>query len=430
MKKRRKKVNPVQQQKLNHARHKNEFLQRLRNMCCLLGEPQVYKTFSPRLLDIIYNMRSQSVRVFPVPGNQVHESIIQTARNVFSKVLRYKKFPVLPDNSIEISLYDFTTVYETLMLMMQTEISRTDPKLQPAVIAMKRYTDCYEKLYNDAIHYLMITFSILNLYPSDLRQKIYLHSHRDENKLDGKSAMVSICDIRSTSPERKNFIIDGISRPAFRVGWGVYLPEVAFDFIFLTPEQLQLNMITKGYPMPVFIQSHAIQRLLERLDDVLIGVVYMNLYQSLKFNLSVHRDKNGTIRLAMNIHGHKVGYLIADIIDRCVVLRTFLFLTQFGTPEGDKLKEMTGFNKIDCNYFEITKLSTFLESDIPKNEKLKSLFIEAGCESLFNIDYLSISKNEGFKERSCADHIIAYLGLNQEEEFTGNNEEEEEEENV
>ena len=416
MKKKRKKVNRLQQQKLHQAQHKNEFLLRVQRLCCLLGEPHIYKTFPPYFIDMMYTLRSQAMRVNVLPGNQVQNDTVETAKVVFTRVSRNKKVAVLPDNSIEINLYDFTTVYETLMLMLNAEKYKNDPKLQPANTALQRYSDCFEQMYNQARTFLMNSFGILNIYASDLRQKLYLHDYRHMSELEGKSAMVSFCDISCTVPERRNFSIDGISRPAFRVGWAMYEPISGFDFIFLTPEQLHINMLTKDYRMPLFIQSHAIQRLLERLDDVHEGIVFIHLYHSIKSELSVIRDRNGTILVSMNIQKQRVGYLIADIIDRCVVLRTFLFLTQFGTPEGDKLKQMTGLNKIDCDYFEITRLSTFIESDIQKNEKLKNLFIQAGCESLFNINYVTISKKNAIKEKSCADQIIAYLGLDKEEE--------------
>jgi hypothetical protein len=258
--------------------------------------------------------------------------------------------------------------------------------------------------------------NVLNFYPSDFRQRIYMHIHRIETEWAGKIGLISLCEIRSSVPEKRSFVIDGISRTAYRVGWAEYRVRLGFRYASLTPEQLQINMLTKDFQMPVFIQSHAIQRLLERLDNVVPGLIFVNVLHAVKYELSVHRDKNGTIMLAMHLQKLKVGYLVADIIDRCVVLRTFLFLTQFGTPEGDKLKTMTGLEKLDSNYFDITKLSTFLESDIPKNEKLKALFIEAGCESLFNLDHAAIANNLEFKERTCADKIVDYLGLNRSDE--------------
>jgi hypothetical protein len=412
MKKRKKKPSLLQQHKLNLAQHKNEFFRRLQSLCCTLGVPQVFKALSDDQLDYFYQMRCQSIRVVASQGCTVADAVMDTAKVVVTHVFRKHKVAVLPDNSIELSLYDFFTVYVTLMLFASNDKFKENPKNRIILDALQKYMEPYEELHNLAATSISNSLTVLNFYASDLRQKIYMHHHHIETVWAGKIGLISLCEIYSDTPEKRNFIIDGVSRPAFRVGWGEYQPEIVFKYVSLTPGQLKINMLTKDHQMPVYIQSHAIQRLTERLDDVITGLIFLHLYSSVNYELSVHRDKNGNILVAMMLRGQKVGYLIADIIDRCVVLRTFLFLTQFGTPEGEKLKTMTGLNKLDSNYFDITKLSTFLESDIPKNEKLKALFIEAGCESLFNLDRNSFADKLEFNEKPRAEKIIEYLGLN------------------
>jgi hypothetical protein len=416
MKKRKKKPSPQQQQKLNLAHHRNLFFERLRSLLCVMGVPQVYKAFQPHQLDLLYQMRTQSIRVVASPGSTPTGSVMETAKVVVTHVFKKTRVAVLPDKSIEISLYDFFTIYVTLMLYVCDHRFENEPKNKGILEALKKYIDPYEQLHNDAARDISNSLLVLNFYASDLRQKLYMHYHHIETEWGGKSGMISLCEIYSDTPEKRNFIINGISRPAFRVGWGQYQPKIFFKYVSLTPEQLKINMLTKDYQMPVYIQSHAIQRLTERLDGVITGLIFMYLHASIIIEPSVYRDKYGNILVAMKLREHKVGYFIADIIDRCVVLRTFLFLTQIGTPEGEKLKAMTGLDKLDENFFDIDKLSTFLESDIPKNEKLKALFIEAGCESLFHLDRTNYMDKLEFDERPRAEKIIEYLGLNQSEE--------------
>ena len=80
----------------------------------------------------------------------------------------------------------------------------------------------------------------------------------------------------------------------------------------------------------------------------------------------------------------KVGYLKVALAEGALLVQTFLFLTNNGTPEGEKLNHLLGMQKADKKYWEIDKLSTFLESDLEENEELKQLFIRAGCKSLFD----------------------------------------------
>ena len=86
-----------------------------------------------------------------------------------------------------------------------------------------------------------------------------------------------------------------------------------------------------------------------------------------------------------SIYGCKVGYFCCEIIDECVVIRTFLFVTHSDTPEGDKLKEICGLEKDDVGYWKIDRLSTFMNIDAEKYPRLRNLFTRAGCGDLFNL---------------------------------------------
>ena len=81
------------------------------------------------------------------------------------------------------------------------------------------------------------------------------------------------------------------------------------------------------------------------------------------------------------------------------MIQTFLFITNNGTPEGDKLNELMGLNKADKIYWEIDKLSTFMETNFEKNDSLKQLFLQAGCKSLFDLKLKQQSKQQERKER-------------------------------
>lgn len=98
---------------------------------------------------------------------------------------------------------------------------------------------------------------------------------------------------------------------------------------------------------------------------------------------------------------------MADIIDEKIVLRTFLFLTNNGTPEGEKLHEHTGIMKEDKMYLTIDKFSSFIHSDIKYNDHIKDIFIKAGCQSLFEVDKEVYLANG--EEKALANLIENYL---------------------
>jgi hypothetical protein len=68
-----------------------------------------------------------------------------------------------------------------------------------------------------------------------------------------------------------------------------------------------------------------------------------------------------------------------------LVIRTFLFITNNGTPEGKKLHELVGLQKQDKKYLALDKVSTFINHDLRTNETMRRLFIEAGCGDLLEL---------------------------------------------
>jgi hypothetical protein len=85
---------------------------------------------------------------------------------------------------------------------------------------------------------------------------------------------------------------------------------------------------------------------------------------------------------------HKVGYLLTTLHDNKLVIRSFLFLTNDGTPEGRKLHQLTRLEKYDKKYLGIDKLSTFTAYRIDEDEELSAIFREAGCGPLLDSSYL------------------------------------------
>lgn len=76
------------------------------------------------------------------------------------------------------------------------------------------------------------------------------------------------------------------------------------------------------------------------------------------------------------------------LVDEKIIIRTFLFLTNDGTPDGKKLSELTRLQLLDKQYLGIDTLAGFMKFWIAKDEALSALFTEAGCESLLDLHVL------------------------------------------
>jgi hypothetical protein len=201
--------------------------------------------------------------------------------------------------------------------------------------------------------------------------------------------------ISSYPAQSKMISIHGKHRPVFRlsvpyVNDGVENMTVSADLLgdFYRGSQKQVDL---------YIQSHALNRFQERLD--VMHQTYLNFY--LWFNTCQITEfvfyKNYLL-LPVLVEDIRVGYFFANVIGDSLVFRTFLFITHSSTPEGDKLKEITGLQKNDIKYWHIDRLSTIIEAD--KYPKIQELFNEAGIGELL-----------GFRDDFCDSESMPNINM-------------------
>ena len=154
-------------------------------------------------------------------------------------------------------------------------------------------------------------------------------------------------------------------------------------FVIL-PSKLGKKVEGEEKEVPVFILRHALMRLEERLGCLITGYVESQIVPSL-LKGEIHRSPEGGVLVAYYLGDNKAGYLYIDIYDDAVLIRTFLFLTNASTPEGERLREHIGLRKEDIKFLNIDRLTPLMESDILQDEELCDVFRNAGCESLIEL---------------------------------------------
>ena len=155
---------------------------------------------------------------------------------------------------------------------------------------------------------------------------------------------------------------------------------------------------------------HVLERIQTRLGKLFREFSYPYITVALQNAEYIPAGKKNSFLIPVENGISKLGYLKADVIGDKLVVRTFLFITNNGTPEGKKLNQMFGLQKADKKYLGIDKLSTFIQSDIKNDEKLKAIFCLAGCGDLFKLDKTGLD-DQGDKELATADYKAKYLGI-------------------
>jgi hypothetical protein len=406
----KKKVNTSHLQKIEAAHQRNEFLQRLKQFCDQVAGPGVFTLIPPAQLEELYVLRNRPLRLDAADGQIISMRTLKEAKGLLV-LLKNRRIRLDVGFVKEMSLYDFVTIGVTLILYADRVKESDYPnaalvKLKLSPLAAFGDSPGYHLAWAD-VHAIK---NLIAIVLNDLSSNLYLLTQVQTGEFNGTVGMYTCLDMYIYRPEKIQFVIDGINRPAFRVGMPVS-ESLPLSYSSVKPELLNLK---PGSALPVYVQSHALNRLSERMDGVISGFLHLYIYESFK-EPNVCRNKKGEWLIEYKLLGKKTGYFVADIIDKKIILRTFLFLTNNDTPEGETLLEHTGFMKEDKAYLAIDKFSSFVHSDIKDNERIRTIFINAGCESLFEIDPSVCVQQR--REHALAGFIQNYLEREQTDAF-------------
>jgi hypothetical protein len=356
---------------------RKEFFSNIKKVCELYDVPELYEKLSERQRDDIYKNRFYEVDFLKAGDAKIPAEELNGLIRL-SKFMLKNYIVTLNDGIGQISIDLHLTVASTLVAHVERYADELFPGLPEIKQKLLAYGDCSE--YNQRV-IMQITAMLMHLsmWASDLSKSLI--SFEYSPKYNIKTACMKQCFyIHGIAPFKKTFLVDNNPRPAIRIGWTYIFSE--FDWAQIRPSQIG---ITEGEdkPMEIYIQLHALNRLKERLE-LPTGLMHFAVLVSIQ-HLQYHWDSNNKILIDYYYINCKVGYLVASIQENCILIHTFLFLTNSGTPEGKKLFKLTGLKKMDKKYLSIDKLSSVRGYDIKANDYVKNIFIKAGCNSVLDI---------------------------------------------
>lgn len=370
---------------MQQMRHKRDYLVRLKMVCDHLVGPGWFEFIPVADRDIIYEKRYPSLTVKIAAG-----SVVDPARweRYYEAMREMLAIPCMVDDR---------TAHIPLRVLLSEGLSLLH---FVAMMAENRFTRS-DELREVFRPYLMTERSYYHHIGEDLTQRLFMMDARSGNYHDGfllaDTSQTNFKKVRGTANtifvhshkplissirinERKRDII-ALSRP---------VPHGRTIQVSFKPSTIGLHCETDK-ALPVYLQRHAIDRLDERLGlrpDVVHSHLFFSLFeQPVKYVVG-----NDHTLIEFYMYEHKVGYLLTTLHDDKLVIRSFLFLTNDGTPEGKKLRKLTGLEKYDKKYLGIDKLSTFTAYRIHEAPELSELFRQAGCGSLLeaaNLQYIA-----------------------------------------
>ena len=410
-KKKRKKKSGNQPQKVKQAQHKNQFLKRFRHMLTLVGCEELFPQISREEMDDFYMIHFRTIRVEPDKDLKASPRLVKFYNWFFNHFTKENRIE-LYEGGPEISLYDFLTTFYTFEFYNEYIESEDFDKIKKINQRMRQFIDL-EHLTEEVLSFLATIRFLASLYHSDLISGMYYFKSDVHilGEVDQKSYIKLL--LYKEPVQVLSLKLNGAVRPVYRLGHPL---GRCVTWLKIDAHTMKMTSVNCEKEWDIYIQGHALQRLNERLDNQDRYFIYIDLLLSLIIpKVSVKDDGQRLIEFRINGE-YKIGYLVAEIVNDLVVIRTFLMLTHNNTPEGERLKAILNTTKTDTNYWALDRLSTFSASDMDKNKALKQKFIEAGCETLFNIDF----SRDGISQKSIeqAEAMVKYFGLDEEDDCT------------
>jgi len=326
---------------------------------------------------LIYHQRIHFCRARAADGFEVPTKILRYFDACFSFFRNAPQYEFVANEDL-VSTTELMTVYT---LSEYLRLAATDERRQeleqafhPLLHNLKTFGNPLLKIY---IHYNLIL-----LMENSCDQLMYGFSTSFKCRDESVIGLYHYMYLQPYEPHFSMAIIGGKHRPVYQVGW----PRVNqhMNWHYLSVKKLgELYNGTKTH-LPICIQAHALKRFNERCDAIEIhwNRIHMSASFSFEQNFCIF---NKHLLFAYYYTNIKLGYFLGDIVGNRIIIRTFLFITHHNTPEGNKLEELSGLTKEDVHYWQMDRMTSFLNAQLKDYPRIVELFEAAGLSSLFDL---------------------------------------------
>lgn len=295
-------------------------------------------------------------------------------------------------NGAIITAYEVFHILESFRYIIGFKVRKQEPhyeEIQEKLWDLKEFLDrCLIDVQETIKLWLRIIGWIVSIPDKEnilFKTEIEVVHNKEDHSLDYSYTRKFRIFYEVVPVERRSVVVEGFRRPCYRFQVG----DVNGKIFNLTIKRELFGF--KGTPIDVYFQSHALERLAERLDGLMIGVSLGLCITKIKRDPVVNDVGGGKYLLDVVINEIKVGYFVANMIEGILLIKTFLFITNTATPEGKKLDKHSGMAKIDKEYLGIDRLSTFLAINPNNTPELKALLESAGLGYLLKMNSTTLA---------------------------------------
>lgn len=377
------------------------FEDRVRKLFTLYGDESLLEHIPPIYIEKLFECRYPILKAKAAPGSSIPKTTIVKFNKLLYRLMEDIHVQLDNGNEVPLSWY----VSEGIMLIdaMSNLAEQNDPA-QAFIIKP------FEIYFPGTAHYIEIQEQLHDLLYDTIR---YLSDYNESVlQLDtSKSACfeefypANDILIHAFKPETVTVALKDGSHTTKRLGWAY--PDLKWENVNVKPSMLGFKTGIMDIPLGVYVQTHALRRLSERIN-ITPGIMHEILFLIFMQEEIEHTWYNGNCLVTYRVSGEKAGYLVVKLHTDKLVVHTFLFLTNDDTPEGDQLKNLVEIEKADKQYMHIDNLPEFNAYHIERSEQASKLFRDAGCGSLLKLGHLQEFSINEVKDKD-PESILEYL---------------------
>jgi hypothetical protein len=246
-----------------------------------------------------------------------------------------------------------------------------------AAQARKNVAAVFGEMMNEQLVLLFLNMDMALSEFTRIDTAIYWYEPKYERVGAGKGLFTVI--LHKSLAERIDILLNGVRRRAFRCG--ASFGPLGVNWVDLPASLFGIN---ESVNYPLYVQSHAIKNLHERMPIGDDGLVHDAMWQSLS-SANVTRNHRGEYLIEYRFADHKLGYFVAEVVDQSILVTTFLFLTMQGTPEAVSLFDRLRLRRPDIEQLGLDSLANYLFTDLQKDSELVAMLEACGCGHLVKL---------------------------------------------
>lgn len=333
MKRKKKKNTNTQNSKQEERARLNQFKKNIIHYLKLLDVEEAAPLFDHSTFEVLYKMRALNL-----PKLLLSKEIFMTGEDKKELYLSYETMMTDKTEQIYEGLKFSPKEMVTYLTLIDSGIKlKRDSSNAKVVRLVEKYLEKvpdFDVMLQQVFNQITVIMATLGLLMTRMTKSLCWF-HLDEIKDDDVKSRF-IIRLNEHIPKKQMMVIDHHPRPVY---------PMCLAFANTGPLELTIPSEKVKVPdsflkkeIPVFLQSHLLHRMEERLDCLPLFIREFYLYHSLTDPTFILFHGKILAEFLMD-QKVKLGYILLEFHEDILLAKTFLLLSNNGTPEGEKLNE-------------------------------------------------------------------------------------------